>query len=175
MKLTKLIKTFLLSASFSTMPPTLAQVSPISNESLCTADEDIYFSCELEEIRKIASVCAKGNSSPDDGYVQYRFGTKQRLDLEYPKEKISPQQSSLSIIDVSRTSLGLGTHLKFSSRNFHYVVSTSLIPGEIYVEKNARLIFRRTCKNGVHTNFPDKSRKGIPWGHIEPIDKPGGG
>lgn len=41
--------------------------------TLCAAHEDVYFSCPLPG-GKIVSVCASGNSKPDAGYAQYRYG-----------------------------------------------------------------------------------------------------
>lgn len=48
---------------------------------MCELDEAIYISCSLDAGQTpnnyggpIASVCAKNNTSPDSGYVQYRYG-----------------------------------------------------------------------------------------------------
>ncbi|UBM11616.1 hypothetical protein [Cupriavidus metallidurans] len=65
--------------------------------TLCRPYEEVYFSCQIDE--KILSVCACGNVSPDNGYVQYRFGKSDKVELEYP-EKSYPPRSRFSISDI---------------------------------------------------------------------------
>ncbi|WP_316681798.1 hypothetical protein [Ralstonia flaminis] len=99
MKVTEIIKIAFLMILASNALPVLAQSIPIFDESLCAENEDVYFSCGLEGVRGIVSVCAKSNDSSNEGYVQYIFGTKRKIEIEYPKEGISPQQSNISIVD----------------------------------------------------------------------------
>jgi hypothetical protein len=54
--------------------------------SLCAAEEEIVWSCATEN-NKIASVCASRDLTIDKGYVQYRFGTKQKIELEAPRSR----------------------------------------------------------------------------------------
>ncbi|MFJ4375264.1 hypothetical protein ACIP1T_22000 [Pseudomonas japonica] len=48
--------------------------------TMCTEEEDIYISCSMGANNSgahdgpVASICAKDNSSPRKGYVQYRYG-----------------------------------------------------------------------------------------------------
>ncbi|WP_244306233.1 PAAR domain-containing protein [Paraburkholderia lacunae] len=138
-------------------------------KTLCTAGEDVHFSCELDGVHKIASVCAAKNVSPDDGYVQYRYGTQSKLDFKYPSTLVSPR-NTMSIIDVSRTAQGLGAHLKFKNGNYHYVVSNAFIPGEVYVAKNGKIIFDKICKGTDYIPFSEKAKNEVPWGALEKID-----
>lgn len=142
---------------------------PGGEETLCNEGEEVYFSCELEGVHKIASICATNNVSPTDGYVQYRYGTRSKLDFKYPSTLVSPQDT-MSIIDVSRTALGLGTHVKFTNGDFHYVVSNALIPGEVYVTKNGRIVFDKTCRGSDYIPFSDRARIALPWGTLDKID-----
>ncbi len=57
--------------------------------TLCTAEEDVYFSCPLPG-NKIVSVCASNNEAPGSGYVQYRYGTPDNMELLYPNKKAPP-------------------------------------------------------------------------------------
>ncbi|WP_158907150.1 hypothetical protein [Burkholderia sp. L27(2015)] len=118
---------------------------------------------------KIASVCAAKNASPDVGYVQYRYGIQSKLDFKYPATLIPPRDI-MSIIDISRSALGLGTHLKFKSGEYDYVISNSLIPGEVYVAKKKKIVFDRICGGADYIPFSEKARNGVPWGSIEKID-----
>jgi hypothetical protein len=91
-KVTEIIKIAFLMILASNALPVLAQSIPIFDESLCAENEDVYFSCGLEGVRGIVSVCAKSNDSSNEG-------TKRKIEIEYPKEGISPQQSNISIVD----------------------------------------------------------------------------
>lgn len=70
------------------------------NSTLCEKGEDVYISCAFNSsldqdnyLGKVASICAKNNTSPDSGYVQYRFGKPSygvgpaRIELQYPEQK----------------------------------------------------------------------------------------
>jgi hypothetical protein len=137
--------------------------------TLCANDEDVYFSCEVEGAQKIASVCAARNTSPDDGYVQYRYGTRAKVDFRYPSSLLPPR-NRISMIDVSRSALGLGTHLKFKNGDLQYVVSNALVPGEVYVVKNGKIVFEKVCKGADYIPFSNKARDGVQWGSLQAID-----
>lgn len=55
-------------------------VSRLTPKSLCHLGEVEYFGCELQDSKKVMSVCAVDNVSPDHGYVQYRFGTHSNIE-----------------------------------------------------------------------------------------------
>src|ERR1700712_5391269 len=76
--------------------------------TMCDAHEEIYFSCPVRD--KFISVCASGNFSPENGYVQYRFGRPGRPELEFPAEP-EPPMSRFSITDFFGGSVN-STHLK---------------------------------------------------------------
>jgi hypothetical protein len=138
-------------------------------ETLCTEKEDIYFNCKLDGGHKLVSVCAAGNTSPDSGYVQYRYGEKSQIALRYPSIHLPPR-NIFSIIDVSKLAEGIGSHLKFENNGYQYVVSNALVPGEVYVQKNGRIIFDKICMGSDYIPFSDKVSQGLQWGALEPID-----
>ena len=140
-----------------------------ADETLCAPHEDIYFSCKLQDTEKMVSVCASKNDTPDTGYVQYRYGNKSKLDFLYPKEKIPPR-NKFSFVDVSRLAEGRGSHLKFSSGNFKYIVSNALAPGEIYVVKGDKKVFDKVCAGSEYMPFPYKAEHGIQYGVEEKVD-----
>lgn len=57
---------------------------------LCTADEQLVFGCTLGN-RKI-SICASSPLTADTDHVQYRFGTRQRLEQAYPPHPLPPAE-----------------------------------------------------------------------------------
>ncbi|CAD6529300.1 hypothetical protein LMG24235_02288 [Paraburkholderia sabiae] len=100
-------------------------------QTLCNDGEETYFSCPLEN-QKTVTVCAKNNTAPNEGYVQYRYGTKDNA-FAFPGETVAPA-STVKVTDVSEGGIR-GLHLKFTKGPYTYVVS-SVLPGEIYVSRN---------------------------------------
>jgi hypothetical protein len=60
--------------------------------SLCSKDEHIIFSCMVKRSAKIVSLCASTNFAKERGYLQYRFGLPDKVELEFPKERQGTQQ-----------------------------------------------------------------------------------
>ncbi|MDY7786485.1 hypothetical protein U0E10_01015 [Burkholderia ubonensis] len=138
--------------------------------NLCRQGEVEYFSCELQDSNKMASVCAANNISPDHGYVQYRFGTRGYIEYRFP-DKLLPPRGKISIVDVSRLPDGLGSHLKFVSGRYTYVVSNALVPGEVYVEKDGKIVFDKICKGSTYKPFNNAARRGLEYGVADSVDE----
>jgi hypothetical protein len=139
--------------------------TPRAEQTLCNDDEDIYFSCPLEN-RKIVSVCAKDNVAPNRGYVQYRYGTKDGP-FVFPDGDVPPA-SVVKITDVSEGSIR-GLHLKFSTGPYTYVVS-SVPPGGVYVSKDGKVIFDKGCEASKHKIFSERAFDGINDAPVSKID-----
>ena len=60
--------------------------------TLCAKTERVIFACVLRRPAKIVSVCASKDLTRDTGYVQYRFGSPAKIELEYPKDRTGTQQ-----------------------------------------------------------------------------------
>lgn len=133
--------------------------------TLCNDGEEVYFSCPLAN-GKTASVCAKGNTDPDHGYVQYRYGTKDDF-FSLPREN-APPSKTVQITDVSEGSIR-GLHLKISRGTYIYVVS-SVFPGGVYVEKNGKVIFDKECLDSRYKSFSNKVFDGINQAPVSKID-----
>lgn len=143
-----------------------AQDQPSQEEEpLCNNGEDVYFSCPLAN-SKTVSVCAKGNTAPDQGYVQYRYGTKDNA-FAFPNMS-TPPVSTVKITDVSEGSIG-GLHLKFSNGPYTYVVS-SVSPGGIYVLKKGKIVFDKECQASRYKSFSDKVFDGINDAPVSKVD-----
>jgi len=61
--------------------------------TLCTTDERVVFSCPLRKSMKLVSLCASVKLSKAEGYLQYRFGMPNRIELEYPRERVNSQKA----------------------------------------------------------------------------------
>jgi len=131
--------------------------------TLCYPHEEVYFSCPTDG--KILSVCASGNISPDNGYVQYRFGKIGKIELEYPKRPVSPQKL-FSISDISEGNINF-SHLKFYSGRYHYVLYQG-DPSGIYIKKRGKVISNRTCDPGTYQPISPRAFRGIKT--VAPID-----
>lgn len=61
--------------------------------SLCGKNEKVIFTCPVKPANKIVSLCASMPVTKTDGYLQYRFGTPARIELEFPKERAGSQKA----------------------------------------------------------------------------------
>ena len=59
-------------------------------DTLCTSNEQAVFSCTLAN-HKTASLCAPKDLKAPGLYLQYRFGTHQKMELVYPEKMENPQ------------------------------------------------------------------------------------
>jgi len=64
--------------------------------TLCNKNEHQYFSCGINGSDKIVSICGNVDldntdlesfETNENAYIQYRFGTKNNIELTFPKEK----------------------------------------------------------------------------------------
>lgn len=131
------------------------QSSP-REHTLCDDREEVYFSCPLDN-GKTVSVCARNNTGPNRGYVQYRYGTKDDT-FVFPAQNVSPAKAA-AITDVSEGSIR-GLHLKFSRGSYTYVVS-SVSPGEVYVVKDGKVLFDDHCNASIYKNFSSEIFDGV--------------
>jgi len=70
----------------------LAQPRKGEIKTLCAADERIIFSCVLRQPAKIVSMCASKDLTNEKGYLQYRFGMPEKIELEFPQDRTNTQQ-----------------------------------------------------------------------------------
>lgn len=134
-----------------------ALTQPLQSEmTLCSEGEDIYFNCSLKD-GKIVSICAKGNVSPNRGYVRYKYGIENDI-IEYPKKNLPPGDNFI-LSDVSEGAIH-GLHLKFSVNKYIYVIS-SVWPAGLYVSRNNKIIFDKECKASRYKSFSNKIFDGI--------------
>jgi hypothetical protein len=143
-----------------------AQTQPSPREqTLCDDREEIYFSCPLEN-GKTVSVCARNNTGPDRGYLQYRYGTKDGT-FVFPDQSVPPAKT-IAITDVSEGSIR-GLHLEFSRGLYTYVVS-SVSPGEICVVKNGKILFDNHCGASIYKNFSNEIFDGVNEAPVSKVD-----
>jgi hypothetical protein len=94
----------------------------VAAPTLCKADELVVFSCPTGA--HVASICASKNISNSEGYMQYRYGRKDSLDLAYPDVGAKPVDVFTS--GILMFSAGGGAWLRFSKGPFRYTVFTAI-------------------------------------------------
>ena len=70
---------------------------------------------------KIVSICACGNISPYTGYVQYRYGTPNHIEMIFPQEKILSEKR-IFVVNASEGSVSEDI-IKFKGGSCTYLVS----------------------------------------------------
>jgi hypothetical protein len=124
--------------------------------TLCLSDEQAIFSCHTAT-KKIISVCASKELAPDHGYLQYRFGTPDKIEVSVPADRsISPANSALSGTLVF--SGGGGDYLRFKAGDYDYVVYTAIGKGwgekdGVAIEKNGKRLSHVSCKDEPVSNL----------------------
>jgi len=64
-----------------------AAAATAQTPSHCSVSEDVIFSCRIKGSIKILSLCGSKQLSKDTGYLQYRFGPPDVVELAFPKER----------------------------------------------------------------------------------------
>lgn len=134
----------------------LAVSAHAEEATLCRDHEEVYFSCSVG--KRIISLCACGNISPDKGYVRYRFGTSERVELQFPDVNQS-SKDRFFISDISGGNLSF-THVKFKSGGYDYVIFEGILNG-LYVKKDGKNIVRLACDPGIYQRLSQRAYRGI--------------
>ena len=94
--------------------------SRLAAASLCAKDEKIVFSCSLKRSMKIVSLCSSQKLSKDGGYLQYRFGAPDKIELEFPNNR----PDSLKVFKYSHYFRAMVdyTEISFSRNGYTYTV-----------------------------------------------------
>lgn len=101
-------------------------VSFAETNSLCQRNEQVLFSCPTKNA-KIISLCASENLSSTSGYLQYRFGKKNNIELYYPEDKVPPKKAFTGRSQMF--SGGGGIYLRFTKNNYDYITYSGLGKG----------------------------------------------
>ncbi len=97
------------------------------------------------------SVCASNYFAASSGYLQYRFGQKDALEMAFP-DLTEAALASQSIQARTLMFAGGGGYLRFINGLHHYIVYTAIGKGwgakdGVAVEKNNQLIANLECQD----------------------------
>ncbi len=124
-------------------------------QTLCNPDEESVFDCDIG--RKTLSVCTSKDLDDSKGWLQYRFGTNEKIDLSYPEVKAHPKkhfQFNRVYSAVENVMIG---ELRFKNGATQYTVYREDAKGKseagVYVTIKAKDTYLK-CKNTKNTqNF----------------------
>src|SRR5713101_6833009 len=102
-------------ASGASYSPASSKPGTLQPNSLCATNERIIFSCLVKRPAKIVSVCASKDLTSESGYLQYRFGLPEKLELEFPKDRTATQSAGLITLRASPMNRALSQHIKPST------------------------------------------------------------
>jgi hypothetical protein len=88
------------------------------NKYLCKRDEAIIFGCSLKT--KMVSLCSSKSVSPTLGYVQYRYGTLDKLEMVYPNRLLPPK--GYFFLGQSGWSGGGENRIRFNNGKYNYLI-----------------------------------------------------
>jgi hypothetical protein len=126
--------------------------------TLCASDENTVFSCSTA--KKIIAVCASKDFAADRGYLQYRFGSPNKVELTVPADRsVPPAKSALAGRLVF--SGGGGDYLRFKAGDYEYVVYTAIGKGwgekdGVEIEKNGKRLSHVSCKDEPVSELGDQ-------------------
>ena len=98
----------------------MAPPQPTQPKSLCNADEKIVFSCTTKPAGKIVSLCGSKDLAKDKGYLQYRFGLPNKIELEFPEKREQTQQA-FKYTHYFRAQVDQ-TEISFTSNGYQYSI-----------------------------------------------------
>lgn len=101
------------------LPSTIPASSIVT---LCNANEKIVYSCATGS--HIISLCASANISSNLGYLQYRFGSRAKLELIYPDKQEHP--AHLFTPGILTFSGGGGAYLQFRKPPYAYTLFSAI-------------------------------------------------
>jgi hypothetical protein len=135
--------------------------APVVGNSLCTAGEDVIFSCRMGAQR--VSVCG-GTGAAGRTYAQYRHGTPGHLDLVYPAQTdAGPQTMTRAFTGFSG---GGEAQVRFVNAGTEYVVYSGAVrtgfgadgrnntefEGGVLVRQSGRVLSRQVCDDLARTD-----------------------
>jgi hypothetical protein len=98
-----------------------AAAKTLQPNSLCAGDERIIFSCPIRRPAKIVSLCASKDLTSERGYLQYRFGLPDKIELEFPKSRTGTQPQ-FQYTHYFRAQVDL-TEISFSINGYEYQIT----------------------------------------------------
>jgi len=130
-----------------THSPTLTEAGTVA--TLCQRDEQVFFHCSVQGGRKMVSLCGSPQLTATDGYLQYRFGSVRKVELEFPRQR-AESQKQFQYAHYLRYQVDR-TEVRFTRDGYTYTLFDAY-EGE--AQKPQRL-------RGVQVDAPDARKNGV--------------
>jgi hypothetical protein len=134
--------------------------------TLCTQTEKVLFSCTVKRSAKLVSLCASSDVSRTHGYVQYRFGTSGKVELEYPTEKTGSQHK-FEYHHYFRAQLD-ETEISFSSGGYKYAIFDDY-NGEMRPAVSNQGVRVEASANGKESTLECQGKAKASYGDLDQI------
>ena len=139
---------------------------PSQKVSLCTQGEKVFFNCSVKRSAKLVSLCASGDVSKTRGYVQYRFGTPDKVELEYPAEKAGSQEK-FEYHHYFRAQVD-ETEISFSSGGFKYSIFDDY-NGEMKPAASSQGVRVEAASTGKESTLECQGKAKTSYGELDQI------
>ena len=94
--------------------------------TLCQTNEKVYFSCSVKgRGNKTVSLCGSKKLTKTSGSLQYRYGTKKKVELKHPASNKGSQKAFTGFNQMY--SGGHRTWVEFHKGKYHYALFDELI------------------------------------------------
>lgn len=113
-------------------------------KTLCKSNENTVWSCQAGT--KVYSVCSSKELTRTAGYLQYRAGTTNKIELKFPASFLHPNGN------FEFGLLAHGASLSFSNAGYTYTISED-IKGDtaIFVDTSSKTLATIHCRNSTET------------------------
>ncbi|EDZ98587.1 hypothetical protein BH160DRAFT_6123 [Burkholderia sp. H160] len=99
----------------------LSMLNVAHAEGLCRSSETTVFNCDLKENHKIVSICSSKDLTDKSGFLQYRYGSRNKVEFAFPKS-LTNSQSQFGYDEYSRPDLSTFV-VGFNYENYRYEIS----------------------------------------------------
>jgi len=119
--------------------------------NLCLPEEKVVFACAIEE--RLVSVCASPDLSRKSGYLQFRSGHPERIEIAWPEARYPRRH-------VTRGNLfyagQIGVYLRFTMGRTDFVVfSAGANRNGVVLQQDGAIRKKNLCKETEIANFHD--------------------
>ena len=134
--------------------------------SLCESSEKIVFNCTVGKAAKIVSLCSSKELTKERGYLQYRFGLPEKIELEYPKQR-EQTQNAFKYSHYFRAQFDQ-TELSFTSEGYEYAIFDDY-NGEQKPAQHEQGIRITRPKNGKEVTLNCRGRAKAQYGDLSSV------
>lgn len=151
---------------------TFACTTSAAGNNLCVSGESTFFSCGVE--KRTVSLCL-GNAAQSDEYLEYRFGTKDKIELRYRgAASDTPLRFSRSEVIYASNSEDV---IWFRNQAVLYRLHFPMRGGpSLQVMKDGKYLTEMKCTKGWantegEPRAPSKAIASVPSGTLDEISK----